>query len=109
MGRSRTFKYVLNISLVSGTRCTPMEWKRTDGKPTTQNIGKWVDAFEESCRTGANKHLGIDPVVSAQITENPGPTIAEWTRKIHKPEPMFQIINVGQQMADIEAGKVIQR
>ena len=96
MGKSRTFKYVLTIETVTSRNgqsfSTPMEWKREYGKPTTQNLDKWVTDFEQSCLTGANKHLGLDPIVSATIRENSGPTVADWIRSRDRKEPMFQVV-----------------
>jgi hypothetical protein len=96
MGRSRTFKYVLVLetfqSRMGRVAHTPMEWKKAFGRPTTENIGKWVAGFEQSCIDGCNKHLGIDPVVSAVIRYNPGDVVADWIRSRDKKEPMFQVI-----------------
>jgi hypothetical protein len=71
-----------------------MAWTvHADGKPTVENIDRWVTAVENSLRTH-NKHLGIFSVVNAVIVNQfNGQTVAEWVRKkVRTDEPMFQIV-----------------
>lgn len=98
MGRSVTPKYVLKIetylSRIGRVSSTPCAWRKEYGRPTPENIDKYVTKFEESCKPGGcNAHLGIDPVISAEIRYNPGAVVASWDRKTFRPnEPMFQVI-----------------
>lgn len=92
MGRSRAWTYVLRI-VESERISTPMEWrvgKRYSvpgyGKPTVENLAKWVAAYEKSLLPGGvNQHLSygankIDKVLSASITnQRTGEVVAEWT------------------------------
>lgn len=100
MGRSRIIPRLLYIqtflSRAGKVRHTPMEWKTKEyGRPTPENIDKWVTSFEQSCVDGPNKHLGLDPVVSARIYDQiNGRDLAEWTRKAYRPnEPKFQVVS----------------
>jgi len=97
MGRSRTPKHVFQISTVLSRagklRHTPMEWKKEYGKPSTENIDKWVTVYEDSCKSGGcNSHLGYDPVLGVDIRFNPGKVIASWERKTTRQEASFQIV-----------------
>jgi hypothetical protein len=57
--------------------CTPAEWRtRTRGrfeglgKPTTENLAKYVAAFEASTQDkGCNAHLGVQKVIQASILD----------------------------------------
>jgi hypothetical protein len=80
-----------------------MEWRTrrqgvipAEGKPTTANIDKWVDTFEESMKPGGcNAHLGFHPVLSAEILDqfNGNEVVATWTRSEDRPdEPKFQVL-----------------
>jgi hypothetical protein len=95
MGRITTPTYRLEITDHTGEfGMTPMAWRvRDGGKPTTENIDKWVTAFEASLLTH-NKHLGIFSIKSARIVrQSTGDVVAEWQRRAARPnEPMFQII-----------------
>jgi hypothetical protein len=74
---------------------TPMEWKfKRDGRPTTENITKWVKAMEASCLPGGcNAHLGIHPFLTAQIVRTSDKQVlASWNRSKDMPEPLFQVI-----------------
>ena len=102
MGKSTTWPYRLEIKCVSRKHYTPMEWRcRMSrfapgfGMPTAANIDKWVTVFEESMRTGPNKHLGLDQVVTAQIVDQrTGDVVATWDRSSwRKNQPMFEIID----------------
>ena len=96
MGRSRTWTYRIEFKCVSGYHYTPQEWRVKDmGKPTPENIDKWVAVLEDSMKPGGcNAHLGQDQVVSAQIFDQRKRTIspvANWTRKQFRPnQPMFE-------------------
>jgi hypothetical protein len=102
MGRSRMVIYSLRIVTSDNTVSTPMEWRVGArhgipgyGKPTTENIDKWVTAYEESLKSGGcNAHLGIHSVVSAKIVDQRTDTnVAYWERKLQRPnEPLFQVI-----------------
>jgi hypothetical protein len=66
-----------------------------DGKPTTENIDKWVTTFENSRKTGGcNAHLGFAVVTEAFIKDQKkGEIVARWLRRRDRAkEPMFQII-----------------
>ena len=51
------------------------EWRTTSkvnapgyGKPTADNLKKWRDKFNQSCRSGGcNEHLGINGMINYQI------------------------------------------
>jgi len=85
MSKSKTPRYIFSIiterSQAGDVRHTNMVWRKAYGRPTTANLGKWVDSFEASCVNGPNKHLGIDAVLSAQIVDQTGGEIvAKWQR-----------------------------
>lgn len=102
MGRSRTWTYSLKFRCVSGVMYTPNEWRVKSGrltgpgfgKPTTENIDKWVVAFEQSMIDGPNKHLGIDQVIHAEIVDQrTGEIVAKWNRsQARHNQPKFQVI-----------------
>lgn len=102
MGSSRAWRYRLQIKCASGWYYTPMEWRvRTQrntgpgfGKPTTENIDRWVTRFEWSMIHGPNRHLGQDRVVSASIVDqHTGDVVAEWSRKQYRPnEPSLEVV-----------------
>lgn len=101
MGRVVKVQYRLEIKCISGNRYTPSAWRvrgqfgnHGDGKPTAENIDKWVTAFEQSMIDGVNKHLGIDQVVEAKIVhQTSSETVASWIRsEWRKNQPLFQII-----------------
>lgn len=102
MGRSTTPTFRLDIVLSSGHIATPSTWRVKRqyklsgyGKPTSDNLKKWVRAFEESTRTGANKHLGPETILYAKISRNcsGGEVMAEYAHtSVHLPEvgePVF--------------------
>lgn len=72
-----------------------MAWNvKQCGKPTIDNIDKWVTVFEQSCLPGGgNAHLGLDPVLNCEICLNGShESIAVWERKtFRKDEPLFQV------------------
>jgi hypothetical protein len=52
MGRSRLIPIVIEIRC-PGFNVSPMEWRNKEsGKPTTENIGKWVQSFIDSQKLG---------------------------------------------------------
>lgn len=59
MGRTKIMRLVLRKSRNKEFFC---EWKTKEyGKPTTENIGKFRDAFNNSLSIGgANQHLGTN-------------------------------------------------
>jgi len=100
MGSSRLIPYVLKLVTFKSSKglsfYTPQEWKiKYCGKPTTENIDKWVVGYEESCGpSGCNSHLGYDPVLSIEVTDQrKGIVVATWDRKRDRPEePLFQVL-----------------
>lgn len=102
MGHTRTPKYRLEMTTTYPGYFTPQAWEVRarygvpgNGTPTTDNIDKWVTAFEDSLRPGKpNAHLGIFSVVTAKIINQfTGEVVATWTRKTARPnEPKFQVI-----------------
>ncbi len=95
MRKSRMITYSLTIRCASGRLYSAMEWRyKQDGRPTVRNIDMWVSMFEESMTTGANRHLGADQVLSAEVVDQrTGDTVATWSRKIARPaQPTFRIV-----------------
>lgn len=106
MGQSRLIPYTIEYRCSDGHHYTPCEWRvrqqrqmpqhHVDGKPTTENIDKWVTAFEESRRSGGcNAHLGFAVVLEAMIKDQKkgGEVVVRWVRRTARPnEPMFQVI-----------------
>lgn len=102
MGQSRMWTYSLKFRCVSGKHYTPNEWRVKShrlygpgfGKPTPENIDKWVSGFEQSMIDGVNKHLGTDQVVYAEIVDQrTGEVVAKWKRsEFRKDQPLFQVI-----------------
>lgn len=90
MGRSRAITYTVQL-VVSGKFHTPAEWRTrprlngvvpSHGKPTAENLTKYVSLHEESTRgDGCNKHLGEETVASAHIVHQPtGKVVASYVR-----------------------------
>lgn len=90
MSHSRLIPKVIKLKLFEGI-ISPMEWK---GKATVDNVTKYVQDFEESCLPGGcNQHLGINPVLSAEIIDQKkGITLVTWKRSEQIKEPMFQLV-----------------
>ncbi len=87
MAKSKTPRYVFNIRYQSdlGRHTSYMVWHKEYGKPTTENLAKWVRDFEQSCQEGCNAHLGYDPknpVSSATILDqqNDRCIVATWNK-----------------------------
>ena len=85
-GKSTTPKYVVDMHIKKG-RTTPAGWTvKQHGKPTTQNLKKYVDAYNDSVKPGGvNKHLGDQSTATwAGIRTNTAGSedyIAEWGKK----------------------------
>jgi hypothetical protein len=103
MGRSTTPTYRLEITGHTGNfTITNSAWHVQsrygipgDGRPSTDNLDRYVTAFEKSLRTGgSNAHLGIFLITSCRIIrQSTGKVVAEWKRsEQRKNEPMFQVI-----------------
>jgi hypothetical protein len=97
MGRSRKIHYVIHIiTSDSSGWVTPSEWKcKESGKPTTENIDRYVTVFENSLKPGGcNAHLGFFTLTKCWIVDQfKGEIVAEWVRKEYRPdEPLFQVI-----------------
>lgn len=83
MSRSRKLKYVIHTEVLLRS-CSPCEWSVRDaGKPTAENIKRWVARLEESCRPGGvNQHLGSHKIIRASIVNQfTGNTVAAWERE----------------------------
>jgi len=87
-GRSTTPKYVVDVKLKSPKwSSTPSAWEsKQAGKPTEQNLAKWVKMYNDSIKPGGvNDHLGPEhELVWAGIRLNQGMDksyIAEWGKK----------------------------
>jgi hypothetical protein len=89
MGRSTTPEFVVEMrEHDGGRRFTPQAWRVKgqhgipgDGKPTKENLERFVKKFEESTEPGgANSHLGPTRIVYARIRQNctGGATVAEY-------------------------------
>jgi len=93
MGRSRMMTFVLHTrATMPDTRTTPCEWKvKQSGKPTQDNITKWVKDFEDSLRpNGINDHLGIFSITQAWVVDQRNNEIVcRWKRP---PSPLFVVI-----------------
>lgn len=90
MGRSVAITYAVQL-FVPGKFHTPSEWRPrarlhgvvpAHGKPTAENLAKYVAGYEESTRgDGCNKHLGELKVASARIVHQPtGAVVATYVR-----------------------------
>lgn len=87
MGTSRAIKYTVQLNLSgSGGKaytCTPSEWRSRargktpgHGKPTAENLAKYIAAFEESTHgEGCNAHLGVQKVTTASILDQDTRTV----------------------------------
>ena len=78
-----TAKYVVDMRIKKGTT-TPAIWRVKDyGKPTTRNLKKYVDNYNESLKPGGvNQHIGIRGTATwAGIRENSphSPYIVEYS------------------------------
>lgn len=100
MGRSTTPRYAIHLQL-QGIEITPGGWQVSPrngclglGKPTFDNLDKWVTKFETSMLEGPNDQLGYHPVLQAWIVDQRnGDTVASWARVTARPdEPIFQVI-----------------
>ena len=79
MGRSRTPAYRLELAIDNGI-ATPSGWdvggKYGKGKPTAENVTKYVKAFEASCAPGGcNEHLGRTTVLRAKLVRQSDNTV----------------------------------
>jgi len=84
MGRDYLIPLVLEWSDQAGGKSW-VAWKKSDGRPTEANIGRYVEAYIQSqYRGGANNHLARDKGFilvpnSAQIVRQPGrEVVATW-------------------------------
>lgn len=62
---------------------TPSAWNvRRDGRPTSENLTRHMDAFIESITTGVNRHLGSDPSLAFArvVDQRTGDTVATWEK-----------------------------
>jgi hypothetical protein len=100
MGRSRVIPYTIKITTSDGAISTPSEWRLrsvrgcpADGKPTVENISRWVERYEASLRAGGtNAHLGIHSVVTAVVRHH-GDVVCSWSNKVNRPNaPLFQMV-----------------
>lgn len=93
MGRSYMPKYRIEFSDQGGPQF-PQAWRvREYGKPTTENIEKWVHSLVDSMKIGGvNEHIsravGYIPVPNRAkvVNQYTGETVATWTA------PMFMAI-----------------
>lgn len=94
MGRSRTPRYVVEVN---GTgRAQAMEWRARRrgqvlgyGKPTNENLAKWVERFNAALKPGGvNEHLGDRcRVDSAKVVDQ----FSGEVKAVYK-APMFQLV-----------------
>lgn len=100
MGRSRVINTTIKITTSDGATSTACEWytrgrngRPADGKPTVENITRWVEAYEASLRAGgSNAHLGIHSVVTAVIKHH-GEVVCSWSNRVNRPNaPLFQMV-----------------
>jgi hypothetical protein len=97
MGRSTTPKYAIRVSEGRNAKhgVTPMAWSvKESGKPTAENLAKWVEAYHRSLEPGGvNAHIfrsigHVPYLTAARIVRNVsgGETVAEWIA------PMFMAV-----------------
>lgn len=79
-GKSRTIKYIIKTKEYSGRKSTPMEWEKSYGRANDKNLKKFVEDFNESIKSGVNKHISDDSMISnAEIVEqSTGKTLAKY-------------------------------
>ena len=73
MSKDYTPAYVVRMNAGGPNQVhTPSAWNcRQSGRPTKENLEKWVRGFEESTKPGGcNAHLGETVVWSAEIARN---------------------------------------
>lgn len=101
MGRVTPVAYRVEIELAGGMAFTPAIWNvrsRTNvhgnGKPTNDNLDKYVRDVEQSTIDGPNKHLGRIQIVSARIIDQRiNEVVAMWSRsKVMPDQPKFEVI-----------------
>lgn len=94
MGKVRTPTFRIE-SRWFGRQVSNMEWKTKEyGRPTTENIDRYVTTMEESMKPGGvNAHLGFSPILEVQIVrQSTGEVVASWERNKHRNEPAFQVV-----------------
>jgi hypothetical protein len=64
------------------------------GKPTLENLDRWIARFEKSMQPGGvNAHLGYDPVLYAKVVDQrTGEVLVEWRRSEQRQESAFQVL-----------------
>lgn len=94
MGRDITFTYRVEVKESTGNAVvTPMGWRKEYGKPTQDNLTKWVESYNNALKPdGVNAHvskaLGHMPILSHAkiVRQSTGDTICEWNA------PVFMVV-----------------
>ncbi len=88
MGHSKTIKYIIRKS--SNGQFLG-EWHREYGAPTSINLSKWRDKFNQSLQpNGANEHIGINGWIQCKIeifNQFTGDIVCSYN------PPLFEVIN----------------
>ncbi len=94
--RAVTPMYRLEMQFHDGSQTTSI-WDvrkrfglRGKGQPNAANLNKHIAAFEQSCRNGSNRHLGLLTVISAEIiNQKTNKVVVSW--KLH---PVHDIVHL---------------
>ena len=86
MGRSRLIPIIIELLETPGMYITPMEWRtKHEGKPTLENVQKFVYNFVQSQKTGepnfgvADKLIVPNRAKVYKQTRNGRELLTEWT------------------------------
>jgi hypothetical protein len=91
MGTSRRINIVIEMEMNNGSSAWA-EWLAQYGKPTTENIQKYMDEFVTSCKPGGcNEHIGLSEIpyraiVKKQVKNGKPEILGKWKA------PMFWAI-----------------
>lgn len=103
-GRSFTPRYVVKMSdfqvFPGRAFMTHSEWKSNYGRPTPQNIKRYVETYNASLEPdGANSHIGREGAVygARVVDQTTGEIVAEWFDRslpsFYKSRPMFEVVS----------------
>lgn len=80
MGTSRIVPIILKIDST-----TPMAWRKEYGKPTLENLEKWITEYSRSLEIGGvNQHVSLSlgyvpyPRTAKIIRQRTGEVLASW-------------------------------
>lgn len=102
-GRITTPRYVISVNdyqVFGGSHQTAGQWKSMYGRPSPQNIKRYVEKYNESLEpSGVNSHVGRRGAIygAAIVDQETGEVVAQWEDKgivqKYKSAPMFEVVS----------------